>query len=151
MNNKKSIGVLNTLIQTNTDRINRHTNAANETSDESLKKLFAEFVDTSKKCKQELSHEVISLGGTPRFKDTITSNAFIRAWIDVEAALGSKDNNPLFSCSEHGEALVKGNYQKALADSIKRFSPKQRMMVEKQMAMLDTDQVNVKTMREKLV
>lgn len=54
MKNEKSIGLLNTLIVINNDRIEEYLLDAKETDESALKILFYQFQQTSQKCKTEL-------------------------------------------------------------------------------------------------
>lgn len=81
---EKEIEVLNTLITINNDRIEGYETASKETEELDLKNLFAQFIATSKKCKQELVKEVNMLGGK-EVEGTTTSGNFFRAWMDVKA------------------------------------------------------------------
>ena len=86
MEKEKTIEVLNTLITINNDRIEGYETAAKETEEQELKTLFAQFIATSHKCKQELVTEVTKLGGKPE-EGTMTSGKFFRVWMDVKAAI----------------------------------------------------------------
>ncbi len=48
----KAIEVLNSLITINNDRIEGYETASKETEEHDLKTLFAQFISTSRKCKQ---------------------------------------------------------------------------------------------------
>ena len=63
MKKEKAVEVLNSLITINNDRIEGYETASKETDEHDLKSLFAQFISTSQKCKQELVLEVNKLGG----------------------------------------------------------------------------------------
>ena len=150
MENEKSIEVLNTLIQINNGRIEGYETAGKETEEEELKDLFDEFVTTSQKCKQELSREVILLGGTPT-DDTKLSGKFFRVWMDVKAALTGKDRKAIISSCEYGEDMAQDTYHNVLEDNADDLTSNQRIMVEEQLVLLKADHDTVKEMRDMVV
>lgn len=77
MENEKPIEVLNALITINNDRIEGYETASKETDEQDLKTLFAHFILTSQKCKQELVSQVYALGGEPS-EGTKISGKFFR-------------------------------------------------------------------------
>ena len=115
MDKEKLIDVLNKLIEINNDRIESYETASKETEENDLKILFAGFITTSQKCKQELVHEVLNLGGTPEEGTRITGK-FFRVWMDVKAALTNKDRKAILKSCEYGEDVAVDTYEKALSD-----------------------------------
>lgn len=146
MDYELSIGVLNNFIQINNDRIKRHQTAASETKEIALKNIFDQCIITSQQCNEELSKEVTLLGGIPVIEDTATSSTFIRAWIDVEKALESKDKQILVSCSQARENSGLSEYQKILQDGSQHLSYIQQVMIEAHIQQFKADQENVKRM-----
>jgi len=63
MEEQKTIDVLNKLVEINNDRIEGYNTAASELEEEDLKTLFSQFAQTSQKCNQDLSREILRLGG----------------------------------------------------------------------------------------
>lgn len=116
MDKAKTIDVLNMLIEINNDRIEGYETASKETDENELKTLFAGFIATSKKCKQELVQQVLNLGGTPEEGTRITGK-FFRVWMDVKAALTNKDRKAILNSCEYGEDVAVKTYDKALSDS----------------------------------
>src|SRR3989344_995229 len=100
-NNKDIIDSLNNLIQINNDRIQGYLTAAKETEEADLKELFSEMMQTSQECRRELVQEVTKLGGTP-IEGTTVSGKIYRAWMDVKAALTSKDRKAILNSCEFG-------------------------------------------------
>lgn len=147
MENEKTIGVLNTLIAINNDRIEGYETASKETEEQDLKTLFAQFSDTSKKCNQELANEVTKLGGTPA-EGTMTSGKFFRVWMDVKAALTGKDRKAILNSCEYGEDVAKGTYEKALKNDAENLSGEQQNMIKAQHILLVVDHNKVKSMRD---
>jgi uncharacterized protein (TIGR02284 family) len=149
MNNKETIEVLNTLITINNDRIEGYETASNETEEQDLKILFAEFSATSQKCKKELDAEVIKLGGTPA-EGTMTSGKFFRVWMDVKAALTGKDRKAILNSCEYGEDVAKDTYKNALDNDLENLSSDQQAMIKAQHIWLKADHDKVKMMRDSL-
>ena len=150
METEKKIDVLNTLIIINNDRIEGYETAANETEEQDLKTLFAQFSSTSQKCKTELTNEVIKLGGTPA-EGTRTSGKFFRVWMDVKAALTGKDRKAILNSCEFGEDKAKDTYKDALENDLENLSNEQQTMIKAQHILLAADHNKVKMMRDALV
>ena len=150
METEKTIDVLNTLITINNDRIEGYETAANETEEQDLKTLFAQFSSTSQKCKTELTNEVIKLGGTPA-EGTRTSGKFFRVWMDVKAALTGKDRKAILNSCEFGEDKAKDTYKDALENDLANLSNEQQAMIKAQHILLAADHNKVKMMRDALV
>lgn len=150
MEYEKTIDVLNTLIQINNDRIEGYETASKETEEEDLKSFFSELTQTSQYCKQELSEEVIKLGGTPT-EGTKTTGKFFRVWMDVKAALSGKDRKAILNSCEYGEDIAKETYEKALQNDSEDLTTEQQTMIKAQHALLKADHDAVKSMRDNLV
>jgi uncharacterized protein (TIGR02284 family) len=150
MDNEKTIEVLNTLITINNDRIEGYETAAKETEDQDLKTLFAHFSATSLKCKTELKIEVSKLGGTPA-EGTMASGKFFRMWMDVKAALTSKDRKAILNSCEYGEDMAKDTYEKALKNDAENLSSEQQTMIKAQHTLLKADHDKVKSMRDLVI
>lgn len=147
MNNEKAIDVLNDLITINNDRIEGYETAAKETEEHELKTLFAQFILTSQKCKQELVREVNALGGEEA-EGTKTSGKFFRVWMDVKAALTGKDRKAILNSCEYGEDQALDAYDEALEDGSEHISANQQSMIIAQKLSLQTDHDHVKALRD---
>ncbi|MES2557509.1 MAG: PA2169 family four-helix-bundle protein [Bacteroidota bacterium] len=112
-NNKEVIDSLNNLIQINNDRIQGYLTAAKETNESDLKSLFSDMMQTSQECRRELVDQVVKLGGTP-IEGTTVSGKIYRAWMDVKAALTSKDRKAILNSCEFGEDVAKKTYETEL-------------------------------------
>jgi uncharacterized protein (TIGR02284 family) len=150
MNNEKSSDVLNTLIQINNDRIEGYDRASNETDDVDLKSLFSDLIETSEKCKAELSEEVERLGGTP-VEGTKTSGKFYRAWMDLKAAVTGNDRKAILSSCEYGEDVAVDTYEKAMDNDDDDLGIEQRSLIERQYVMIKADHDKIKSLRDNLV
>ena len=145
---KKSIDVLNNLLEINNDRIEGYVRASQETVEPDLKDVFSQFAEDSRKCKQELTAEVQKLGGTP-VEGTRTSGKFYRAWMDVKAALTKKDRKVILSSCEFGEDVAKKNYEDALKEE--NLLPELHELVSKQFEIIKSGHDKVKGLRDVLV
>ena len=150
MEKVKTIEVLNTLININNDRIEGYETATKETEEQELKTLFAQFISTSQKCKQELVTEVTKLGGKIA-EGTMTSGKFFRVWMDVKAALTGKDRKAILNSCEYGEDIAVDTYNKALRNNMQDITAEQQTMLNAQHALIKADHDKVKAMRDALV
>ena len=150
MENEKTIGVINTLITINNDRIEGYETAAKETEEQDLKTFFSELKQTSLHCNKELSGEVTKLGGTPA-EGTKTTGKFFRVWMDAKAALTGNDRKAILNSCEYGEDVAKETYEEALKNDSENLSAEQQTMIEAQHTLLAADHNKVKTMRDEFV
>lgn len=148
MENDKSFRVLNSLITINNDRIQGYETAIDETEDHELKTLFAQFIQTSKLCKNELASVVSKLGGTPD-DDTRVDGKIYRAWMDFKALVTGKDRKAILSSCEYGEDVAVNTYERALKDE--DLPSEYHAMVSSQHAEIKADHDKVKSMRDTLV
>lgn len=110
---KAVVDSLNNLIQINNDRIQGYLTAAKETEEPDLKNLFSELMQTSQENRRELTEEVTRMGGTPIEGTTVSGKVF-RAWMDVKAALTSKDRKAILNSCEFGEDVAVKTYESEL-------------------------------------
>ncbi len=149
MNNEDSIEVLNVLTQINNDRIEGYKTASEETDEHDLKSFFSELQQTSETCNRELAAEIVRLGGTPT-EGTKVSGKFFRVWMDVKAALISKNREVILDSCEYGESAAKDVYEEVLDEDADSLSPEQITMIEAQQTLLMADHEKVKIMRDAL-
>lgn len=109
-NNQEIIDSLNNLIQINNDRIQGYLTASQETDHSDLKSVFSEMMTASQECRRELVQEVVKLGGTP-IEGTTTSGKLFRVWMDIKAAITSKDRKAILNSCEFGEDAAVKTYQ----------------------------------------
>lgn len=145
MKNEKTIDVLNSLITINNDRIEGYKTASEETEELDLKSLFAEFILTSEKCKRELVEEVNKLGGEAA-EGTKISGKFFRVWMDVKAALTSKDRKEILNSCKFGEEQAKQTYKTVLLDDLEYLNPEYQNMIIAQKKLLKADRKNIKAL-----
>lgn len=150
MNNEKTVDILNSLIEINNDRIEGYETASKETEEDDLKELFSRLIKTSTKCKQELTQEVLRLGGTP-IEGTKISGKFFRAWMDVKVALASDDRKAILNSCEYGEDAALSTYEEALENESEYLDEDQLNMVEDQFQLIEADHDEIKDLRDQLV
>lgn len=150
MENEKTIDVLNSLIKINNDRIEGYETASNETEELDLKTLFAQFISTSLKCKQELYAEINILGGEIA-EGTTVSGKFFRAWMDVKAAITGKDRKAILDSCEYGEDEALDTYDDVLENDVEHLSVEQQSMIMGQMSRLKEDHDHIKALRDAFV
>ncbi len=146
METHNSIDVLNTLITINNDRIEGYETASSETNERDLKNMFAQFIETSQKCRQELISEVKRLGGEIA-EGTFISGKFFRAWMEVKAALISNDRDAILVSCDTGEDVMQDTYQRALSVNLEDITLEQKDTLTAQKALLLADYNVVKAMR----
>jgi uncharacterized protein (TIGR02284 family) len=150
MKNEKTIDVLNTLITINNDRIEGYETASKETEENDLKTLFARFISTSRRCKQELAKEVYTLGGEEA-EGTKASGKFFRVWMDVKAMLTGKDRKAILGSCEYGEEQALDTYNNVLENDLEHLSYEQQSMIKNQKTLLKADHDHVKALHDALV
>jgi len=109
------ISALNDLVKINNDRVTGYEKAIEGTEDQKLKKLFAEYIDDSKKYNGELAEHLHVLGGDPA-SGTSLAGKFYHTWIDVKAKFAKKDAVSVLSDCEYGEDVANAAYRNALDD-----------------------------------
>jgi uncharacterized protein (TIGR02284 family) len=146
MPNKKSIEVLNLLIQINNDRIEGYKTATKETEEENFKSLFSKLKGTSQKCREELIAEVRQLGGTLD-EGTNFRGKFFLLWMGVKAAMTGKDGSAIIDSCEYGESVVVNTYKRALVDYSTELTSGQQKMISEQSRLIAADHYQVKTLQ----
>lgn len=144
--NKQVIDSLNNLIQINNDRIQGYLTAAKETQEDDLKSVFSDLMHTSQECRRELTQEVTKLGGTP-IEGTTVSGKFYRAWMDVKAALTSKDRKAILNSCEFGEDVAVKTYEAEL-DSNSLNESHYRQLVRDQHSKIKSGHDKIKQLRD---
>ena len=114
--NDKLVGVLNDLIEINTDRITGYEKASDETKDVDvdLQAIFNKMADESRQYKAELTQGVSRLGGEPAEGRTKLGSIF-QVWMDVKATFTGHDRQSVLESCEFGEDAAQKAYSSALA------------------------------------
>jgi len=145
-NNEKVITVLNGLVEINNDRVDGYETAAKETDDVALKSLFGDFASDSRQFQQELTREVLALGGEPE-KGTTTSGKFYRAWMDIKAAITAKNRKMIVGSCEFGEDVALETYNAAIKSDAD-LTPEHRRIIEMQREKIQTAHDRIKELRD---
>lgn len=150
MDTEKTIAVLNRLLEINNDRVEGYITASKETEEHDLKTLFAELAITSKYNRQELTDEIVLIGGQPTDGTKVTGK-FYRVWMDIKAALTGKDRKAILNSCEFVEDQALETYDEVLKDDLEYLSLGQQSMIFAQHALIKADHNRVKFMRDALL
>jgi uncharacterized protein (TIGR02284 family) len=143
MDISKIIEAFNTLIVINNDRIEGYKTAEAEAKETDLKMLFSDLMETSVQNRKELVAEVVRLGGTPE-EGTRVTGKFFRMWMDVKAALTGNDREKILDSCKYGEDVIHETYKKVLINDDLNTSFLEKDMLNKHLALLQSDQDKVK-------
>jgi uncharacterized protein (TIGR02284 family) len=143
MNKKKSIVLLNSLIEINNDRIEEYEIDANETEESDLKILFFQFQQTSQKCKAELIIEVQRLGGVPTQNAKI-GDSFFKVWMNVIAILTGKNRNSILNSCKYSDDIAVNSYSETLKTKRRYITHEQQIMLKSQHSLIKADNNKVK-------
>ena len=117
MTHKKSIDVLNDLIETSRDGAEGFKKCAEDAKDPQLK---AYFLDRAKSCEaavRALPEAIRKYGGRLDAPGTLRGTLH-RFWIDVRTALTDKDNLAVLEECERAEDVALKAYQEALKEEM---------------------------------
>lgn len=149
MNKEKAIDAINELITINNDRIEGYETAIGETNETDLKGIFAGMIQSSQKCKSELTFEVQKLGGTPA-EGTKNTGKIYRIWMELKAAITDKNRKAILNSCEFGEDVAKGSYEKVLEQEKEHLSIEQNKLVQTQYSQLKAEHDKIKSLRDSL-
>lgn len=144
---KETAEVLNDLIQINNDRVAGYKKAIDELNagDVDLKALFAEFITQSEVFRQELEEAVTSLGEEAETGTTASGKVY-RVWMDIKAALSTKDRKAVLESCEFGEDAAQKAYKMATEST--EVSPSALSLITDQKAKLKAAHDQVKRLRD---
>jgi len=145
-NNQEIVDSLNNLIQINNDRIQGYLTASQETDQSDLKSIFSDMMTTSQECRRELVQEVVKLGGTP-VEGTTVSGKFYRVWMDIKAAITSKDRKAILNSCEFGEDAAVKTYQTEI-DGDALSGTEYLLIVKEQFSKIKSGHDKIKQLRD---
>ncbi len=145
-NNQEIIDCLNNLVQINNDRIQGYLTASQETDQDDLKSVFSEMMTTSQECRRQLVQEITKLGGTP-VEGTTVSGKLYRVWMDIKAALTSKDRKAILNSCEFGEDAAVKTYQTEI-DSDALNGTEYLLIVKEQFSKIKSGHDKIKQLRD---
>jgi len=145
--NENAIDVLNDLLEINNDRIVGYERAIEETEmeDSDLKSIFAQMATESRQYKQELTAEILKLGGKTE-TGTTASGKIYRAWMDVKATFTGNSRKSVLENCEFGEDAAQKAYRTALGDD--DFPSTSRELVMRQQQALKISHDKIKMLRD---
>jgi uncharacterized protein (TIGR02284 family) len=146
--NSEIVDVLNDLIRINRDRIAGYEKAVEnlEEGDAILRTLFNQLAEESLRLKEELSAQVVVLGGEPA-EDTTMSGKIYRAWMEVKDTFTSDDAKSALEACEYGEDAAQKAYAEALEDSA-NFPTNIRRIIQDQKDLLKVSHDLVRNKRD---
>ncbi|MBA2612069.1 MAG: PA2169 family four-helix-bundle protein [Bacteroidetes bacterium] len=144
---EKLIAQLNDLVEINNDRIKGYERAISETDDEDLTYLFTNMAAHSKAYKNDLSREIILLGGEPT-ESTKVSGKLFRAWMDIKSALTGKNRKEILGSCEFGENAALDTYKKIISDEENILTDNLSKLIHLQKKEIQLDHDRVKALRE---
>lgn len=144
MDNDKTIGILNDLIETCRDGQEGFKEAAENSKSPDLKTFFKERSQERARCVSELQQQVQALGGDPE-KAGSTAGALHRAWINVKGTFTGKDDGAILSEAERGEDSAVKNFEEALNMGL---PPNVRTVLEREYRTVKNSHDRVKQMRD---
>ncbi len=112
--NSQHISLLNDLIETLKDGQSGFKAAADDIDSHELRTLFHGFILQRSKFSGELQALAQSLGESDPQATGSVSGALHRGWIDLKAALTSKDEHAILAECERGEDSAVAHYREAL-------------------------------------
>jgi len=114
--NKRSINILNELLEKNYDAEKGYRNAAEKVQNARLRDFLLQNADTRQGFAIDLAEEILELGGEP-VSETSTLSNLHRGWINLKSSVArDKDEAVLEECIRGEEAALK-DYNKALKSS----------------------------------
>lgn len=146
MDKDNVISTLNDLIETCKDGEQGFRQCAEDISDSQMKTFFTSRAQTCTDAAAELQEMVISLGGDPETRSSM-SGTMHRRWVDVKSAITGKDDEAVLNECERGEDVALQSYRKALE---KELPPDIRAMVEKQYQGVQRNHDQVKALRDQV-
>lgn len=109
--------ILNGLVETSKDGEKGFRTAADNTKSSELKPVFLKRADDCAKGATELQQILAHRGDKPEQGGSI-AGALHRGWVNLKAAVTSRDEVDILEECERGEDVAKAAYRKALDESL---------------------------------
>jgi uncharacterized protein (TIGR02284 family) len=109
----EAISILNDLIETSKDGEKGFLRAADDTGSVDLRVIFLAASQRCAAAARELQNLVVDFGGEPETGGSI-AGAIHRGWLDLKAAVRSRDDLAVLEECERGEDFAKRRYAEAL-------------------------------------
>lgn len=121
------IRTMNGLIATTIDSIDGYDESAKAVESGRFAELFRARANERRQVASQLRSEVGRLGGNPEDDGTFLA-AMHRAFVDLKAAVVSRDDKAVIAEVERGEDHIKSKFEDALKDD--KLSPETRSAIE---------------------
>lgn len=144
-----TISTLNNLIETLKDGQKGFQAAAADIESTDLKRLFNELSLQRSQFAGELQSLAHSLGESDPADGGSIAGAIHRGWIDLKAALMSKDEHAVLAECERGEDVAVAAYRKVLDE--KQLPSDVRATVEAQSVQIKESHDKIRNLRDSLV
>ncbi len=145
MKNDDVISTLNDLIETCRDGEEGFKTCAEDIGDGQFKQPFLTLASSCAASAQELKSLVISHGGDPETRSSL-SGTLHRRWVDIKSAILGKDDEAILNECERGEDVAVKSYRRALE---KDLPVDVRAVVERQYQGVIQNHDLVKNMRDR--
>ena len=143
---KEIISTINDLIETLKDGQKGFREASEAVEDTRMKSLFSEFSLQRAKFAGELQNEAISLGEHNPENTSSAAGAMHRAWINLKAAITSRDDHAILAECERGEDSAVNEFKKAMEEE--ELSAPIREIVSRQYAEVKRAHDRIKELRD---
>lgn len=140
--------VLNELVEIHNDRIAGYQYAVKEIDDTTIKPFFIKLIDKSLWFREELAEVIKKLGGKAG-EGTATSGKIYRIWMDVKAAICTRERKKILAACYHAEDFHVKAYEEALCLS-DDFASDTQYLLKKQYAIMKHEYDKVKNLRNAL-
>ena len=121
------IRTLNGLIATTIDSVDGYRSSAEAVDSPRYGELFTARASERSSVAEQLRAEVRRLGGNPEDDGTLLAGGH-RAFLNLKAAVTTRDDAAVVAEVERGEDHIKAKYEAALADET--LSPETRSLIE---------------------
>ncbi len=147
MEAKATQALLNELVETLKDGQKGYADAMTDVEDTSLKDTFKKYAAQRAEYITEIEDQMFKLNLKPDENASGSVTATVhRAWIDLKAALTSKDNKAVLNECERGEDYAKKAYQTAL--KAQDLPSNLKSVIEKQYKGVTEAHDKIKSLRE---
>ena len=109
--------ILNELVETSKDGEKGFRTAAEDTKNAELKAVFMRRAQDCATGAADLQQLVVRLGGNAKEGGSV-AGAVHRGWVNLKAAVSSRDDLAILEECERGEDVAKAKYRKALEETL---------------------------------
>ena len=145
MEAKATQALLNELVETLKDGQKGYADAMTDVEDANLKATFKHYAAQRAEYITEIEDQMFKLNLKPEEESSVTGTVH-RAWIDLKAALTSKDSKAVLNECERGEDYAKKAYQTAL--KAQDLPANVKSVIEKQYQGVTAAHDNIKALRD---